>query len=96
MVVSLSYRRGLDQVLVTTRLRGTGDWRDPLASPQGFVDHPQTVTLAGALAGTDARVVLSPQATPHLWALTDRLVVTVSGDLSRSELTRVADSLVSR
>jgi hypothetical protein len=95
-VVSLSYRRGLDQFLVTTRLRGTGDWRDPLASPQGFVDHPRTVTLTGALAGTDARVVLSPQTTPHLWALTDRLVVTVSGDLSRTELTRVADSLVSR
>jgi hypothetical protein len=37
--------------------------------------------------------VLSPRATPHLWALTDDLVVTVGGDLSRAELLRVAGSL---
>jgi hypothetical protein len=94
MVVSLSYRRGLDQFLVTTRLRGGAAWDDPLASPEGFVDHPETVRVAsGALAGTEAQVVLSPHATPHVWALTRDLVVTVGGDLSRAELERVASSL---
>ena len=97
MVVSLSYRRGIDQFLVTTRLRGGGTWNDPLASPQGFDDRPQTVAVAsGALAGSSARLVLSPHAEPHLWALTNQLVVTVGGDLDRSELTRVAGSLQPR
>lgn len=89
MVVSLSYRRGIDQFLVTTRLRGTGNWDDPLASPEGFVDHPESVTVGGL----QAKLVVSPHATPHLWALTNDLVVTVGGDLSRSELIAVASSL---
>jgi hypothetical protein len=94
MVVSLSYRRGLDQLLVTTRLRGTGTWTDPLASPEGFTDRPESVTIgSGALAGAEAQLVVSPRTTPHVWALTDRLVVTVGGDLSRSELVHVAGSL---
>jgi hypothetical protein len=89
MVVSLSYRRGIDQFLVTTRLRGTGAWHDPLASPQGFVDHPERVSAGGL----QASLVLSPHTTPHLWALTSALVVTVGGDLSRDELLAVARSL---
>jgi hypothetical protein len=93
-VVSLSYRRGLDRFLVTTRLRGTGTWSDPLASGEGFVDHPERVDVpSGALAGAAAEVVVSPRALPHLWASTQDLVVTVGGDLTRSQLTRVAGSL---
>jgi hypothetical protein len=95
-VVSLSYRRGFEQFLVTTRLRGDGTWSDPLASAEGFIDHPETITVGGgALAGTNAELVLSPHAQPHVWALTDRLVVTVGGDLSRAELRRVVESLAS-
>jgi hypothetical protein len=90
MVVSLSYRRGIDQFLVTTRLRGGGTWSDPLASPEGFVDAPEHVALDD---GTDAQVVLSPHTVPHLWAVSGPLVVTVGGDLSRGELVRVANSL---
>lgn len=94
MVVSLCYRHGLEQLVITTRLRGIGSWSDPLASPEGFTDHPRRETLsAGALAGTQVHVVLSPHALPHLWALTSKLVVTVSGDLGPRELTRIADSL---
>ena len=89
MVVSLSYRRGIDQFLVTTRLRGTGSWDDPLASPEGFVDHPESVSIGSV----QATLVLSPHATPHLWWLTDDFVVTVGGDLSRAELLSVARSL---
>ena len=94
MVVSLSYRRGLDQLLVTTRLAGAGTWSDPLASGEGLVDRPERIRLdTGALAGVDAELVLSPRGIPHVWAVTDRLVVTVSGDLSRTELLAVAGSL---
>jgi hypothetical protein len=97
MVVSLSYRRGLDQFLVTTRLRGGGAWSDPLATGEGFVDHPDRVTLArGALAGVGAELLIVPRGIPHLWALRDRLVVTIGGDLTRAELLRVGESLRSR
>jgi hypothetical protein len=88
-IVSLSYRRGIDQFLVTTRLRGSGAPSDPLASPPGFTDHPEPVQVAGM----KAHLVLSPHTGPHVWGLTDRLVVTVGGDLGRAELTKVAVSL---
>lgn len=95
-VVSLAYRRGLDRFVVTTRLAGDAQWSDPLASGEGVVDHPEPVQLGGgALRGTEAKVVLSPHGVPHLWAVANGLVVTVSGDLSREELVSVADSLQS-
>jgi len=96
-VVSLAYRRGLDRIVVTTRRAGDGRWTDPLASGEGFVDHPEPVALdAGALAGAVGHVVLSPHGVPHLWALDDGLVITVAGDLSRGELVAVAGSLRTR
>ncbi len=97
MVVSLAYRRGIDQFLVTTRVRGDGSWSDPMAGPEGYVDTPAQVTLTGgALTGTEADVVVSTQSSPHVWALGDDLVVTVDGDLDRTELVRVANSLAAR
>ena len=94
MVVSLSYQRGLDQFLVTTRLRGDGSWSDPLASPEGFTDTATTIRLAaGALAETEARLIVSAHTEPHLWALTDSLVFTVGGDLNRTELMKLANSV---
>jgi hypothetical protein len=97
-VVSLSYRRGLDQLLITTRLRhvpGSPDiWDDPLATGEGFRDEPSRVTLGrGALAGVEAELLIVPRNIPHLWALTDELVVTVAGDVGRADLLRVAESL---
>jgi hypothetical protein len=88
--VSLGYRRGLDQVVVTTRLRGEGDWRDPF-SVAGVDEDERPVD--GALGGSEARVVVGPRSLPHLWALTDRLVVTVAGDLTEPELVAAARSL---
>src|SRR5262249_7804536 len=87
MVVSLSYRRGLDQSLVTTRLRGTGTWDDPLATGEGFVDRPETLRIDdGALIGAQAKLLIAPRGIPHVWAQTGDLVVTVGGDLTRAEL----------
>lgn len=105
MVVSLSYRRGLDQFLVTTRLSRVPSevepelppaevWGDPLATGEGFVDKGEQLTIGrGALEGQRVELVLVPRGIPHLWALTDELVVTVGGDLSRAELVRVTESL---
>jgi hypothetical protein len=97
-VVSLSFRRGFDQILVTTRLRNVPgypqEWSDPLATGEGFVDRSEQVELGrGALSGVEANVLVVPRNTPHLWAQTDDLVVTVSGNLGREELIRVAESL---
>jgi hypothetical protein len=95
-VVALSYRRGLDQFIVTTRPVGPDPslWGDPLASGEGFRDEPERVSFtSGALTGAEGEVLIDPLATPHVWVKTDRLVVTVSGDLSREELLRVAESL---
>src|SRR5207248_5487914 len=47
----------------------------------------------GALKGVMARVVIDPRSIPHLWAVTDKLVVTVSGDANEFELLQVARSL---
>lgn len=111
--VGLIYRRGLDVLLVTTRLRDVqggvpaadrvrcgraclagSQWTDPLASGEGFQDDPEELTLAGgALDGAPAQLLVDPRTTPHVWALTAELVVTVSGDLSRAELLSVAQSL---
>jgi hypothetical protein len=95
-VVSMSFRRGLDQFIVTTRPVGPDPslWGDPLASGEGLRDDPERVRLrSGALAGESAELLIDPLAIPHVWVLTDQLVVTVSGDLTRAELIRVAESL---
>jgi len=104
-VVSFSYRRGLDQFIVTTRLsrvvapgepqRPPGElWSDPLATGEGFVDEPERITLSdGALAGVGAELLIVPRNVPHIWALANELVATVSGDLNRAQLIRVTESL---
>lgn len=97
MVTSLSYRRGFDQLVVTTRLAGADDWSDPLATGEGYVDDPEKLTIRrGALRGASAELVVVPRGIPHVWALGDDLVVTVAGALSRDELVRVAESLEQR
>ena len=46
------------------------------------VDEPERITLSdGALAGIEADLLIVPRNVPHVWALTNELVVTVSGDL---------------
>ncbi len=93
MVVSLAYRRGLDQFVVTTRLRDDASWSDPFAAQARAATVPID---RGALSGARAHVVLVPGATPQVWASTARLVVTIAGDLSRQELVEIASSLHAR
>jgi hypothetical protein len=100
-VVSLAYRRGLDRFVVTTRLRhvpGFQDiWDDPLGTGEGHRDEPEQARLSGgALGGVQAELLIAPRNTPHIWAKTDKLVVTIAGDLSRAELLAVAESLEAR
>ena len=95
-IVSMSYRRGLDQFIVTARPVGPDPkaWRDPLGTGQGHARGQERVTFSsGALAGREGHLVTGPFTAPHVWALTGELVVTVSGDLTRSELLQVAGSL---
>jgi hypothetical protein len=96
-VVSLLYRRGFDRIVLSTRAAVPGDWSDPLATGEGFLDRPEEIRLErGALSGVEANLLIVPLAIPHIWALTDELVVTVAGDLDRDELLRVAESLGAR
>lgn len=86
---------------MTTRRRDVSglpdSWSDPLAVGEGHRDRAERVSLGrGALSGVEARLLLVPRSFPHLWALTDELVVTVSGELSRAELVRVAEALEPR
>jgi len=95
-IVSLSYRRGLDQFIVTTRPVADDPeaWSDPFDRGEGHVSGPEQVTFsAGALAGEQGELVVDPMTIPHVWVTTDQLVVTVSGDLLRPELLEIAESL---
>lgn len=99
-VVSLAFHRGFQRLVVTTRLRGGHAWADPHgystdADPERV--PAESVNLrSGALSGVTAEVVSRiPEAwgRSQLWAMTDRLVVTVGGDVDRDELVTVAESL---
>jgi hypothetical protein len=95
MVASLSYRRGFDRLTITMRLRGSGgrSWRDPFVGLNPTVSARRFEIPGGALRGREAHVVTEPLALPHLWTLTDELVVTISGDVGRDALLRTAASL---
>jgi hypothetical protein len=57
---------------------------------------PDAKTVNLPLAGRaplDGTVVVDAPFVPHLWGITGDIVVTVSGDLPRAELERVAASL---
>lgn len=95
-VVSMVYRRGFDRFTITTRLTGAdrASWSDPLSGGEGFIGRPEDITLeSGAFAGARAERVVDAHSVPHLWALGDELVLTVSGDLTAEEIVRIAESL---
>jgi hypothetical protein len=95
-VVSAIYRRGFEELIVSTRLVGDDPsaWSDPMATGEGYVDTPERVALSsGAFTRNTAEILINILTPPHLWAMNDSLVVTVSGDLTRDELLAVAESL---
>jgi hypothetical protein len=95
-VVSLRYRRGLDELVVTTRRTG-GDpaaWGDPVIGSAPMGRAPERVVFEdGVLAGVRGEVVVDANSVPHAWAVAGPLVVTIAGNLDRDELVRVAESL---
>ncbi len=85
-VVSLRYRRGLDQIVVTTRSAGAdrSRWADPFGASK-----PKRVTIDGQ----DAWLVIDPDSVPHIWLVSGPSVITVAGNLDENELLRIAESL---
>jgi hypothetical protein len=60
----------------------------------GNFKAPQRVTFSsGVLADRQGYLITGSLAVPHVWALTGKLVVTVSGDLTRAQLLQIANSL---
>ena len=93
-VVNMTWRRGAFAFTVTLRpSEGHPDWNDPLGVEGRVLDaKPVSLPLAGRppLGG---EVAVDAPIEPHLWGVTGDIVVTVSGDLPRAELERVAGSL---
>jgi hypothetical protein len=95
-VTSSVYRRGFDEIVVSTRSLGDDPsaWTNPFAGLEGFGDDSETVDLeAGAFAGSEARTSRDDDAVRYLWAVNDTLVVTATGDASVSDLIAVVESL---
>jgi hypothetical protein len=95
-VVSIRYRRGLDELVVTSRLTGADPsaWGDPVLGSSPMARRPELVAFAhGALAGREGELVIDANSVPHVWAVAGPLVVTAAGNLDHGELIRVAESL---
>ena len=93
-VVSLRYQRGLDQIVVTTRLTGPDPslWGDPVIGSSVHARTPVRLRFVkGALR--DAVLVIDPNSVPHIWAIAGPLVVTIAGNVDGEELERIAASL---
>jgi hypothetical protein len=94
MVVSQRYARGLDQIVVTTRLTGPDPsrWGDPVIGSSVRARPPVRLRFVeGPLR--DAVLVIDPNSVPHIWAIAGQLVVTIAGNADGDELTRIAESL---
>ena len=98
-VVALQYVRGFDALTVTTRTvadphaAATIDPVEPDTSWADLVSRDVRLT-AGAFAGVTARVVVASYTTiPHLYAVKDDILFTVSGGATAKELIAIAESL---
>jgi hypothetical protein len=93
-VVNMTWRRGAFTFTVTLRpSEGHPDWNDPLGA-EGLVLDAQPVRLPlDGRPPLEGEVAVDAPIEPHLWGVTGDVVVTVSGDLPKAELERVAGSL---
>jgi hypothetical protein len=106
-VTQLSYRAGFLQFVVTTRSQPAADEPLPadLLVTDPFVNESEadggenngTVEAVklqgGAWSGVTAYLVTPLLDPPHLWAWHDGVLITVGGDLTRSQVLSVANSL---
>lgn len=95
-VISFLYRRGFDEIIVTTRRTGASAtaWRDPLQVSTAVTSTPKRfVFTGGKLTGQAGRLVLEPDSLPHIWSVGPKLVVTIAGTVDGRELGKIANSL---
>ena len=92
-IVAMTWNDGAQRFTVTLRPKGPDQWDDPFGG-EGMVPDAKPVSLPlSGRAPLDGTVVVDAPFVPHLWGITGDIVVTVSGDLPRAELERVAGSL---
>jgi hypothetical protein len=94
-VVSMRYRRGFEQVVVSTRPSpvAVGEaWPDPFPRLERARPAPATVS-SGALLGSPVALAAGAFGEPQLWGSNGLLAATVVGDVTAEELTRIAESL---
>lgn len=100
-LIAMAFRRGMDLVVLHVGLPSTAS-RPPMTwppgerfDPEGNLTVPPRVERvrlsAGALAGVDAERELGSR--PSVSADTDTLTVSISGDATPDEITRMAESL---
>jgi hypothetical protein len=89
-VVSLRYRRGLDELVITTRATGPDPsrWGDPVVGSSVRAAPPKRIDF-----GSPAWLVVDPNSVPHIWAVRGPYVVTIAGNVDSDELLRIADSM---
>lgn len=96
-VVSMAWQRGFDRVVVTTRTTGPdrSRWEDPFIwlNPQASGRIEPISVSTGAASGGVGEFLMPVDGGPHAWVVTDNVVVTVAGDLTRGELLEVLGSL---
>ena len=92
-IVAMAWHNGANRFTVTLRPKGPDQWDDPFGA-EGMVPDAQPVRLPlPGRAPLDGKVIVDAPLVPHLWGITGDIVVTVSGDLPKAELERVAGSL---
>jgi hypothetical protein len=95
-VVSLRYRRGIEQVVVSTRpspVTVGQPWPDPFPRPDGPARSTPVNLTGGAIRGNRADLVAGTTGGPQLWGSNGMLAVTVAGDVTPDELTLIGESL---
>ncbi len=99
LTVVLTYRRGFDRLCIVSRWRhdnppGSDDPFDE--NSVALAEYTRVRLESGSLRGETASLVLGLPDWPHLYVSTGhdrRVSVSVAGDLTREELTRIAGSL---
>lgn len=99
LTVVLTYQRGFDRFCIVSRWRSDNPpgSDDPFDEDSVALSTSSTVAItSGSLLGTTANIVLGLPDWPHLYVTTGarhEVSVSVAGDLTRTELARIAGSL---